>query len=117
GLDGRAFHLVNPEPQSARYVYNAFARAAGAPVATAELSPRLSNPLVGLVKLAEHVPGVTIVRDAVLDRLGIPPELLTTLTFEPRFDSTATRKALEGSGISEITVPPLHEYAGVMWRY
>jgi NAD(P)-dependent dehydrogenase (short-subunit alcohol dehydrogenase family) len=114
GLDGRAFHLVNPEPQSARYVYNAFARAAGAPVATAELSPRLSNPLVSLVKLAEHVPGVTIVRDAVLDRLGIPPELLTTLTFEPRFDSAATRKTLEGSGIE---VPKLAAYADVLWRY
>src|SRR6266540_2735923 len=114
GLDGRAFHLVNPEPQPARYVYNAFARAAGAPVATAELSPRLSNPLVGLVKLAEHLPGVTILRDAVLDRLGIPPELLTTLTFEPRFDSTATRKALEGSGIE---VPKLADYADVLWRY
>src|SRR2546421_2857498 len=114
GLDGRAFHLVNPEPQSARYVYNAFARAAGAPVATGELSPRLSNPLVGLVKLAEHVPGVTLVRDAVLDRLGIPPELLSTLTFEPRFDSTETRKALPESGIE---VPPLHGYADVLWRY
>jgi thioester reductase-like protein len=114
GLDGRSFHLVNPRPQSARYVYNAFARAAGAPVATAELSPRLTSPLLGLVKLAEHVPGVTIVRDAVLDRLGIPPELLSTLTFEPRFDSTETRKALEGSGIE---VPQLHEYADVLWRY
>lgn len=114
GLDGHAFHLVNPEPQAASYVYNAFARAAGAPVATAEIPPRLANPLVGLVKLAEHVPGVTIVRDAVLDRLGIPPELLTTLTFEPRFDSTETRKALAGSGIE---VPPLHEYADVLWRY
>jgi thioester reductase-like protein len=114
GLDGRAFHLVNPEPQPARYVYNAFARAAGAPVATAELPSRYANPLVGLVKLAEHVPGVTIVRDAVLDRLGIPPELLTTLTFEPRFASTETQTALAGSGIE---VPPLHTYADVLWRY
>jgi thioester reductase-like protein len=114
GLDGRAFHLVNPEPQSARYVYNAFARAAGAPVAAAELDPRITRPLVGLVKLAEHVPGVTIARDAVLDRLGIPPELLTTLTFEPRFDSTATQDALAGSGIE---VPALDSYADVLWRY
>lgn len=114
GLDGHAFHLVNPEPQSATYVYNTFAGVAGAPVATAELPTRVANPLVGLVKLAEHLPGVTIVRDAVLDRLGIPPELLTTLTFEPRFDSTETRKALAGSGIE---VPPLHEYADVLWRY
>lgn len=114
GLDGHAFHLVNPEPQAAREVYNAFATAAGAPVATAELDHRLSNPLIGLVRLAEHVPGVTIARDAVLDRLGIPPILLSTLTFEPRFDSTETRKALAGSGID---VPPLADYADVLWRY
>jgi NAD(P)-dependent dehydrogenase (short-subunit alcohol dehydrogenase family) len=114
GLNHRTFHLVNPEPQSARYVYNSFARAAGAPVATAELDPRLANPLLGLVKLAEHVPGVTIARDAVLDRLGIPAELLTTLTFEPKFDSAATRKALADSGIE---VPALDQYAGVLWRY
>lgn len=118
GLDGRTFHLVNPEPQTARGVYNAFARAAGAPVATAELDHRLSNPLIGLVKLAEHVPGVTIARDAVLDRLGIPPILLSTLTFQPRFDSSETRKALAGGHHGAgIDVPPLEDYADVLWRY
>jgi NAD(P)-dependent dehydrogenase (short-subunit alcohol dehydrogenase family)/thioester reductase-like protein len=114
GLDGRAFHLVNPAPQSVREVYNAFARAAGAPLAGAELDHRLSRPLIGMAKLAEHVPGVTIARDAVLDRLGIPPILLSTLTFQPRFDSTATRLALADSGVD---VPPLEEYADVVWRY
>jgi thioester reductase-like protein len=114
GLDGRTFHLVNPEPQPVREVYNAFARAAGAPVATVEIDRRLANPLVGLVKLAEHVPGVTIARDAVLDRLGIPPILLSTLTFHPRFDSTKTRLELAGTGID---VPPIAEYAAVLWRY
>jgi thioester reductase-like protein len=114
GLDGRAFHLVNPAPQSARSVYDAFAKAAGAPVSTMELGAGLAKPLVGLVKLAEHVPGVTIARDAVLDRLGIPPVLLTTLTFEPVFDSTETRLALADSGVD---VPPLADYADVLWRY
>src|SRR5436190_4605265 len=64
GLDGRTFHLVNPEPQPVMAVYNAFAAAAGAPPAIAALDRRLTVPLVGLVKLAEHVPGVTIARDA-----------------------------------------------------
>jgi NAD(P)-dependent dehydrogenase (short-subunit alcohol dehydrogenase family) len=114
GLDGRAFHLVNPTPQTAREVYNAFAKAAGAPLATWELGDQFAKSLVGLVRLAEHVPGVTIARDAVLDRLGIPPVLLTTLTFEPVFDSTETRKVLAGTGVD---VPALDEYAGVLWRY
>ncbi|HEV7646816.1 MAG TPA: SDR family oxidoreductase [Actinophytocola sp.] len=114
GLDGQAFHLVSPEPQSARSVYNAFAAAAGAPVAAAELDHRLTNPLLGLVRLAEHVPGVTIARDAVLDRLGIPPVLLTTLTFAPVFSSTETRKELADGNVD---VPPLEDYASVLWRY
>ena len=118
GLDGRAFHLVNPEPQPVFGVYNAFARAAGAPVAIVELDRRLAGPLVGLVKLAEHVPGVTIARDAVLDRLGIPPILLSTLTFQPRFDSTATRLELADSNTGAgIDVPPLDDYADVLWRF
>lgn len=114
GLDGRTFHLVNPEPQPVREVYNAFARPAGAPTAPVGLSPSLSRPLVAMARLAENVPGVTITRDALLDRLGIPVELLPALTFPSRFDSTETRKALAGSGLH---VPELASYAGVLWRY
>jgi NAD(P)-dependent dehydrogenase (short-subunit alcohol dehydrogenase family) len=57
---------------------------------------------------------VTIARDAVLDRLGIPPILLTTLTFKPKFDSTQTRKALADS---PVVVPALSDYADVLWRH
>ncbi|PXY21231.1 SDR family oxidoreductase [Prauserella muralis] len=114
GLDGRAFHLVNPEPQPVASVYNAFAKAAGAPTIDVELDERLSRGLVGLAKLSEHVPGVSIARDAVLSRLGIPPVLLTTLTFPAVFSSAATRRVLARSGID---VPPLERYAPVLWRY
>jgi thioester reductase-like protein len=114
GLDGRTFHLVNPEPQSARHVYDCFARPAGAPVAGAELTRRLTGPMVRLARLAEHVPGVSIARDAVLDRLGIPAEMLGLLTFQPVFDSASTRAALAGSGLE---VPELAGYAGTLWRY
>jgi NAD(P)-dependent dehydrogenase (short-subunit alcohol dehydrogenase family) len=114
GLDGRAFHLVSPEPQSVVSVYNAFARAAGAPAITMTLDRRTSGGIVRLVKLSEHIPGVTIARDAVLERLGIPPVLLETLSFPSVFSSSSTRKALAGSGID---VPRLEEYAPVLWRY
>jgi NAD(P)-dependent dehydrogenase (short-subunit alcohol dehydrogenase family) len=114
GLDGRAFHLVSPEPQSVTSVYNAFAKAAGAPRITVELDERVSKGLLGLARLSEHLPGVTIARDAVLERLGIPPVLLETLTFPSVFASASTRKALAGSGIE---VPRLETYAGTLWRY
>ncbi|OZM73602.1 short chain dehydrogenase [Amycolatopsis antarctica] len=114
GLDGRAFHLVNPEPQPVTAVYNALATAAGAPTITAELPDPLSKGLVSLVRLSEHLPGVTIARDAVLERLGIPPVLLETLTLPSVFSSAATRKALAGSGVD---VPRLEDYAPALWRY
>lgn len=114
GLDGRAFHLVNPEPQSVTSVYNAFAKAAGAPTINAKLGKRLSRGVVGLAKLSEHVPGVTIARDAVMERLGIPPVLLETMTFPSVFSSAATRKVLAHSGVE---VPRLDEYAPALWRY
>jgi NAD(P)-dependent dehydrogenase (short-subunit alcohol dehydrogenase family) len=114
GLDGRAFHLVNPEPQPVVSVYNAFARAAGAPTISVQLNDRLSKGIVNLVKLSEHIPGFTIARDAVLERLGIPPVLLETMAFPSVFSSASTRKALIGSGVE---VPRIEEYAPTLWRY
>jgi thioester reductase-like protein len=115
GLDGRTFHLVNPEPQSVISVYNAFAKAAGAPTITGQLNEGLSKGILALVKLSEHVPGFTIARDAVMERLGIPPVLLETMAFASVFSSASTRKALAGSGGVEI--PRLEDYAGTLWRY
>ncbi|RZQ63522.1 SDR family oxidoreductase [Amycolatopsis suaedae] len=114
GLDGQVFHLVSPEPQPVTDVYNAFAKAAGAPTITVELDERVSRGVVGLLKLTEHIPGVTIARDAVLERLGIPPVLLDNLTFPSVFSTASTRKTLAGSGIE---LPRLEDYAPVLWRY
>ncbi|MFD4251159.1 SDR family oxidoreductase [Amycolatopsis thermoflava] len=114
GLDGRAFHLVSPEPQSVIRVYNAFARAAGAPTINVELDRRLSRGLLKLARLTEHVPGVTITRDAFLERLGIPAVLLDTLSFPSVFASAATRKELAASGVD---VPRIEDYAPALWRY
>lgn len=114
GLDGRAFHLVNPQPQSVASVYNAFAAVAGAPTITFELDRRLSGGIMRLVKLAENLPGVTILREAFLERLGIPPVLLDNLTFPSVYSCAATRKALAGS---DVEVPQIEDYADVLWRY
>ncbi|AUI64741.1 SDR family oxidoreductase [Amycolatopsis sp. BJA-103] len=114
GLDGRAFHLVNPEPQPVVSVYNAFAKAAGAPTISVQLNERVSKGIVNLVKLSEHIPGFTIARDAVMERLGIPPVLLETMAFPSVFSSASTRKALIGTGVE---VPRIEDYAPTLWRY
>ncbi len=113
-LDGRAFHLVNPRPQSITEVYNAFARVARAPLVKSTLPKPVSASLIELVKLAERLPGAIEARDALLHRAGIPPEMLGVATFVPVFDSAATRAALAGSGIKP---PRLDTYAEPVWRY
>lgn len=103
GLDGRAFHLVNPEPQPTVDVVNAFARVAGAPRMTGVL-PKAT------LSAALKVPGA----GRVLDDLGIPPTVLDYAGFTATFDARETTKALAGSGIA---VPPIDAYADVLWRY
>jgi thioester reductase-like protein len=103
-LDGRAFHLVNPEPQPTVDVLNVFARAAGAP----RLAPVLPE---AVFPLALKIPGV---KSQLLPSVGIPEEVVDYASFTARFDSAKTREALAGSGIE---VPPLKSYAGVLWDY
>jgi thioester reductase-like protein len=104
GLDGQAFHLVSPEPQKTVDVLNTFARVAGSPRLTAAL-PREA------LELALRVPGV---RGRLLPGVGIPEEVVDYADFTARFDASRAQAALAGSGIA---VPPLEEYAPVLWEY
>jgi thioester reductase-like protein len=104
GLDGHAFHLVNPEPQSAIEMINEFARAAGA--------PRLKKMLPKQAfDLALKLPGV---QSRLLPGVGIPAEVAEHTEFSCYFDSSQAQAALAGT---DIRVPPLNEYADVLWKY
>jgi thioester reductase-like protein len=104
GLDGQAFHLVSPEAMSAVQMINLFAKAAGA--------PRLKQVLPKQAyDLALKVPGV---QSRLLPGVGIPAEVAEHTEFTAHFDSSKTQAALAGSGIG---VPPLEDYADVLWRY
>jgi NAD(P)-dependent dehydrogenase (short-subunit alcohol dehydrogenase family) len=105
---------TNPRPQTTTEVYNAFARPAGAPRIAVDLPGRLAKPLGTVAALARAVPGARLAATAAADALDIPPELLRVATFAAVFDSTVTHEALAGSG---LTVPPLEDYAGALWRY
>jgi NAD(P)-dependent dehydrogenase (short-subunit alcohol dehydrogenase family) len=114
GLDGRAFHLVAPEPQPLLDVINAFSAAAGGPVVAIPIDRRISVSARSLLGYTDLIPGVSLARDVLLDRLAIPPEVIPHSTFQPVFDSVETRRALRGSGIS---APPIEEYADVLWEF
>jgi thioester reductase-like protein len=98
GLDGRCFHLTDPEPHGVGDVLEIFAAAAHAPV------PSLRIP-VGAARA-----GV----ETLLLELGVPRPALAFLDYPTTFDCRATRAALRGS---RIAVPPLETYAERLWDY
>lgn len=104
GLDGQAFHLVDPEPIATVDVINAFAKVAGMPRLSAAL-PREA------LELALRIPGV---KSRLLPGLGIPEAAIDYADFTAVFDASKATAALAGSGIA---VPPLEDYAAVLWHY
>jgi NAD(P)-dependent dehydrogenase (short-subunit alcohol dehydrogenase family) len=105
---------VAPDPQPLLDVVNGFSVAAGGPVVAVPIDRRIVDPLRSVLGLVEQIPGVTVARNVLLDRLAIPPEVVPHSTFRSVFATDATRRALKGSG---ITVPPLASYADILWDY
>jgi NAD(P)-dependent dehydrogenase (short-subunit alcohol dehydrogenase family) len=115
GLDGRAFHLTDPNPRRAGEVVNIFAKAADAPRMSWRLDTDVTEPATGALRTALRLlPGSKRAVAGVLGELGLPASVLTYVDYPTRFDSTATHEALAGSGIE---VPPLESYAARIWDY
>ncbi|MCL2418741.1 MAG: SDR family oxidoreductase [Conexibacteraceae bacterium] len=115
GLDGRAFHLTDPNPSRVVDVLNAFAKVAGAPQFALAVDP---GPLAAIPRTAAaavmSLPGAHAARRALLAQVGIPDEIVEYIGLTPEFETGATRQALAGSGIE---VPPLSAYAAKLWDY
>jgi NAD(P)-dependent dehydrogenase (short-subunit alcohol dehydrogenase family) len=115
GLDGRAFHLVDPKPPKSGEVLNTFANAAHAPHAVMRIDKRLTDMLPkGVLSYALKIPALREVRRSFLADLGIPEEVIEYIALTATFDARDTRRALAGSGIE---LPPLSSYADKLWDY
>ncbi len=120
GLDGQAFHLVNPEPQPTVDVVNTFLAAGKAPRFAVPvdrrvtgLLPRTLRPATVLQNVLRTAPAQLTLRETV-GRLGVPPEVLEHVSFPTVFASRRTERALAGSG---ICCPDLESYASALWTY
>ena len=115
GLDGKCFHLTDPEPLRIGEVMNIFAEAAHAPQMTMRLNARMFGfiPAPILYGIGSLGPIKRMVR-AVLKDLGIPKDVFEFVNWPTRYDNREAAKALKGSGIS---VPPLASYAARLWDY
>jgi NAD(P)-dependent dehydrogenase (short-subunit alcohol dehydrogenase family)/thioester reductase-like protein len=114
-LDGQTFHLTDPVTRRSSDVLNTFAKVAGAPHLSLTVD---TGPLGNLPKSAAGallaLPGVRVARRAVLNEVGIPEEVVDYIDLAADFDTTNAQAALEGS---EISVPPLEDYAALLWDY
>ena len=114
-LDGRAFHLTDPNPPTAGEVIDIFARAAHAPQSSVRVPAGAVETVEPILRLAVSA---TPLGDAVADRIladfGIPRSVLVYVNYPTHFDSRQTEMALSGT---DITVPPLEAYAGKLWDY
>lgn len=115
GLDGKAFHVVDPTPYRVGDVLNIFARAAHAP----KFSLRVNAALLGFVPSSVKkgllaLTPVRRIRNAVMKDLGLPDNIITFVNYPTRFDARETTAALKGSGIA---VPRLEDYAYRLWDY
>jgi NAD(P)-dependent dehydrogenase (short-subunit alcohol dehydrogenase family) len=115
GLDGQAFHIVDPKPPKSGDVLNTFARAAHAPHAVMRLDKRMTDMLPkGVLSYAMKIPALQGIRSSFLADLGIPEEVLGYIALRTRFDARDTTRALAGSGIE---LPPLESYAEKLWDF
>jgi len=115
GLDGKCFHLTDPDPRRIGEVLNIFAEAGHAPKLTMRLNARMFGfiPAPILYGIGSLAPIKRMVR-AVLTDLGIPRDVFQFINWPTRYDNRDAAKALKGSGIE---VPPLETYAAKLWDY
>ncbi len=114
-LDGRCFHLVDPNSHKVGEVLNIFSKAAHAPRMAMRIDSRMfafiPPSIMGMVK---NLPPVKRITNAVLADYQIPPDGLQFINMPTRFDARDTEKALRGSGIE---LPQLEDYAHRIWDY
>lgn len=115
GLDGRCFHLTDPNPLRVGDVLNIFARAAHAP----PMSMRINAALFGFIPESVRkgllaIKPLSQIRDALMKDLGLPRDILQFVNYPTRFDNREAASALAGSGIA---CPRLEQYADQIWDY
>ncbi|MGI8679236.1 MAG: SDR family oxidoreductase [Jatrophihabitans sp.] len=114
-LDGRAFHLTDPEALTIGGLMKVLTKAAKAPQPSLNVDARALDMLPArLTSTLVKLPGAKQLTDLVLAELGIPRETFAYLTYPTHFDSAQTMAALEGSGIE---LPRFELYAQHLWEY
>lgn len=114
-LDNTCFHLTDPNPKRIGEAMNLFAEAAHAPLMSMRIDARLFSFIPQPVKQGlGMLPPVRRIINQVLNDLGIPRDMLSFFNYPTKFDTREAERALKGT---DIKVPPLEDYAWVLWDY
>ncbi len=115
GLDGRAFHLTDPNPRRVGDMLSTLAKAAHAPPFTMRVNaglfgfapPALMRGMMALTPFRR-------MRKMMMKELGLPDDVLMFVNYPTRFDGRETQKLLRPAGIE---VPAFEDYAWRLWDY
>src|SRR5271157_4847602 len=115
GLDGRTFHLTDPNPLRVGDLLNALTKAAHAPSFTVKVNaglfglapPALMRGLMALTPFRR-------MRKMMMKELGLPDDVFMFVNYPTRFDNRETQKLLRSAGIA---VPRFEDYAWRLWDY
>ena len=114
-LDGRCFHLTNPDHHSMGNLLNVFADAGHTPRFSMRLDMRMFNFIPKFVREAvSGLPPVKRIVSTLLADMGLPDSVTMFMNYPTRYDNRDTERALKGSGIK---CPELESYAPVIWDY
>ena len=115
GLDGRVFHLIDPNPPSVGEMMNAFCRASHAPQFTARIDNKIFSLFPkNLVGMIGRLGFVETLKKEIFDVFEIPESILEMIRWPTLFKSQTTASLLLEAGIQ---CPPLESYAGRVWSY
>jgi short-subunit dehydrogenase len=114
-LEGRCFHLTDPEHHSIGNMMNIFAEAGHAPRFSMRLDMRMFSFIPSFVRTTlAGLPPVKRIVSTLLEDMGMPDSVMMFMDYPTRYDNRDTERALKGSGIS---CPDLRSYAPVIWDY
>ena len=115
GIDKKCYHLVDPVGYRVGDVLDIFSKAAHAPKMNLFINAALFGFIPrSITKAMMALAPVRRVRNAILNDLGLPDDMLTFVNYPTRFDCRESLAALKGTGVS---CPNLKDYAWRLWDY
>jgi short-subunit dehydrogenase len=99
-LEGRCFHLTDPEHHSIGNMMNIFAEAGHAPRFSMRLDMRMFSFIPSFVRTTlAGLPPVKRIVSTLLEDMGLPDSVMMFMNYPTRYDNRDTERALKGSSL------------------